>query len=384
MINILHTIDTTGPGGAETVFLNLVSGLDRKRFNPIVAIPGQGWVNDELVRNGIKPIFISSKGSFSVRYLLQLIDIVRKHKIDIIQSHLIGSNVYCSIAGILCGVPVISTIHGFVDTDKHDRISKLRFFFMNHGSKRIVFVSNQLKDHFIKEYNIRSEKAVTIYNGIDLEVYRDHRSISIRKELGLDSRHILIGSIGNIREAKGYDYLLQAADVVIRTHPECRFVIAGEGSGPLYNKLLTLNQSLGLEEKVFFLGFRKDVSEILNNFDIFVLSSTSEGFSIVTLEAMACRIPVVVTRCGGPQEIVDDRYELTAPPADSDALAGVIMKAIEDKIMLDMCVDNSYEIVSKRFSKHAMLKEYEKSYICEQKQSNKYNGTDKSLGCLEK
>lgn len=369
VINILHTIDTTGPGGAETVFLNLVNGLDRDMFHSTVAIPGQGWVNDELVRNGIKPIFISSRGSFNVRYLSQVIDIVRKHKIDIIQSHLIGSNVYCSIAGILCRVPVISTIHGFVDTDKHDRISKLRFFLMNHGSKRIVFVSNQLKDHFIKEYNIHSENAVTIYNGIDLEVYQDRRSVSIRKELGLDDSHILIGSIGNIREAKGYDYLLQAAAIVIRTHPECRFVIAGEGSGPLYNKLITLKQRLGLEGKVFFLGFRKDVSEILNNLDIFVLSSISEGFSIVTLEAMACRIPVVVTRCGGPQEIVDDRYDLTAPPADSIALAGVIIKAMENKNMRGTCVNNSYEIISTRFSKYVMLKEYEKIYLFELKKS---------------
>lgn len=369
MINILHTIDTTGPGGAETVFLNLVNGLDRKIFHPIVAIPGQGWVNDELVRNGIKPIYIRSRGSFSVRYLSQIIDIVRKHKIDIIQSHLIGSNVYCSIVGILCRVPVISTIHGFVDTDKHDSISKLRFLLMNYGSKRIVFVSNQLKDHFIKEYNIRSEKAVTIYNGIDLEVYQNRRSISIRKELGLDSRHILIGSIGNIRDAKGYDYLLQAADIVIRTHPECRFVITGERSGPLYTKLLDLRHNLGLDDKVFFLGYRKDVSKVLNSLDIFVLPSISEGFSIVTLEAMACCIPAVVTRCGGPQEILADSYELTAPTRDEKALACVITKAIEDKDILHACVNSSYKIVSRCFSKGAMLNNYEEVYTIALKSS---------------
>src|SRR5690606_4102639 len=109
----------------------------------------------------------------------------------------------------------------------------------------------------------------------------------IRKELGLGRDHVLIGSIGNIRPAKGYDHLLRAASLIAKHHPECRFVIAGQGSGALYEGLLRLRKELGLEDKVHFIGFRDNIHDILSDLDIFVLPSTSEGFSIVTLEAIA-------------------------------------------------------------------------------------------------
>ena len=92
MIKILHTIDTTGPGGAETVFINLIKGLDKTKFESVVAIRGPGWVYDELIRGGVKPIFLQTKGSFNYKYLLSMISIIRKNKIDVIQSHLFGSN----------------------------------------------------------------------------------------------------------------------------------------------------------------------------------------------------------------------------------------------------------------------------------------------------
>ena len=235
MVNILHTIDTTGPGGAETVFLNIINGLDRSKFQSTVAICGEGWVNDQLIKSGWNPLFLSAKGSFNFRYILQLIAIIRKNKIGIIHSHLLGSNVYCSLAGWVCGVPVISTFHGFVDTSSKDKLLKLRFGLINKGSSKIVFVSRQLRKHFIDNYSkINPDKCLTIYNGVDIEAFQSCKSNRIRQELGLDQQHILIGSIGNIRYAKGYDHLLRAAAKVVDLRPECRFVIVGEGAGALF------------------------------------------------------------------------------------------------------------------------------------------------------
>ncbi len=362
MINILHTIDTAGPGGAETVFLNLVKGLERDNVNSTVAIPGKGWVYDELVINGFNPIFLSSSGSFSFRYLFQIIIIIKRYRINLIQSHLIGSNVYCSLAGMLCRVPVISTFHGFVDMDKGDKLFKMRFFIINQGSKKIVFVSERLKEYFIKEYNILPDKAITIYNGIDLQAYQKGKEYILRKELGLDSGHILIGSIGNIREAKGYDYLLKAAAIVIKKHPNSRFVIAGEGSGPLFNKLLELRTALALDEKVYFLGFRNDVPDVLNSLYVFVLPSTSEGFSIVTLEAMACKIPIVVTKSGGPEEVMSDTCGLLVTSCNEKELADAIIKVVENDTMKKEFTRNAYNIINKKFNLNVMIDEYAKIY----------------------
>jgi len=362
VINILHTIDTTGPGGAETVFLNIINGLDRSKFQTSVAICGKGWVNDQLIKNGWDPLFLSAKGSFNFRYILQLIAIIWEKKIDIIQSHLMGSNVYCSLAGWVCRVPVISTFHGFVDTDSNDRLIKMRFALINKGSNRIIFVSDQLKNHFINKYKLSINKCLTIYNGVDSEMFQPCNSGRIRRELGFDKEHVIIGSIGNIRYAKGYDHLLHAAAKIVARHPECRFVIAGEGSGALFADLLSLKSKLGLDGKVIFLGFRSDVAEILKSIDIFILPSTSEGFSIATIEAMACCKPVIVTRSGGPEEIVSENNGILVQPGHVDELVSAVVTLIENESISKCFVQNGYNLVRDKFSSKRMISEYEQLY----------------------
>ena len=370
MIKVLHTIDTTGPGGAETVFVNLAKGLDPRRFESFAAIPGPGWVYDTLHKNGIKPTFIQSSGGFNLQYLLELVRIIRKNKIDIVQSHLLGSSLYCSLAGLICRVPVISTFHGFVDGNAKDRLMPLKSRIINLGSKKIVFVSDRLRNHFIQEYGFSSGKSVTIYNGVDTSVFLPQRDDSIRKELGLGPEHILIGAIGNIRPAKGYEYFLKAASLVINKHPECRFLIAGEGSGKLYESLVNLREKLSMEESFFFLGFRENVVKIYNNIDIFVLSSVSEGFSISTIEAMACGLPVVVTRSGGPEEIVEDGISgILVESGNERSLADGILNCIEDKRFTDIQL-GVIEFIKERKEINVMISNYMGIYL-EYKQISK-------------
>lgn len=304
MIRVLHTIDTTGPGGAETVFANLTKGLDPLRFESFAAISGPGWVCDELRRNGIEPIFVQSRGGFNFQYLWSLVRVIRKHRINLVQSHLLGANLYSSLAGMICKIPVISTFHGFVDSNTKDLFMPVKAWLINRGSCRIVFVSNRLREHFVKESGFSNIKSVTIYNGVDTSVFQPDQDDSIRKELGLGPETVLIGAVGNIRPAKGYEYFIRAARLVCDKYPECRFVIAGEGAGALYEELSSLRKRLDLEKSVFFLGFREDTAKVFNNLNVFVLPSVSEGFSIATIEAMACGLPVVVTRSGGPEEII--------------------------------------------------------------------------------
>jgi glycosyltransferase involved in cell wall biosynthesis len=351
MIRILHTIDTTGPGGAETVFVHLAKGLDPQQFRSFVAITGPGWVCDELRKNGIEPIFVQSLGGYNLKYLIELIKIIRENNIDIVQSHLLGANVYSSLAGLICRVPVVSTFHGFVDSSGKDRLMPVKSRIINQGSRKIVFVSDRLREHFIRKYGFSVAKSVTIYNGVDTSVFQPERDDSIRKELGLRPEHILIGAVGNIRPAKGYEYFLTAARLVIEKHPECRFVIAGEGTGGIYDALLSLRKRLGLEKDFFFLGFRENAAKVFNNLDIFVLSSLSEGFSISTIEAMACGLPVVVTRSGGPEEIVENEISgIIVEPGNERSLADGILNLLENKQLMTICLQGTKEFIKKKQS----------------------------------
>ena len=93
MKTILHIIDTTGPGGAETVFIDLATRLPKDRYRPVIVIRGKGWVFDELCRRGITPVLLDAKGSFNWRYLLAQCKIIKRERVDLIQSHQLGSNV---------------------------------------------------------------------------------------------------------------------------------------------------------------------------------------------------------------------------------------------------------------------------------------------------
>ena len=98
MIKILHAIDTPGPGGAESIFVSLISRLNRDLFTSYVVIPEKGWIYEELLRKNVTVFVVDQRGSFNFNYLIYLIKLIKSLKIDILHAHLLGSNVYCSIA----------------------------------------------------------------------------------------------------------------------------------------------------------------------------------------------------------------------------------------------------------------------------------------------
>jgi glycosyltransferase involved in cell wall biosynthesis len=361
--NILHSIDTSGPGGAETVFLALATRLDPLYFRSYAVIKAEGWVADQLRAAGIEPNFAPMRGSFNLRYLFQLIRLVRRYRIDLIQSHLFGSNVYCSLAGLLCRVPVVSVFHGAVDVNPQSRLLGLKFRILNVGSRRTVFVSDSLKNAILKTGMVAAHKSSVIFNGVDTDLLRRAPDTSIRSQLGLNESDLVIGSIGNIRRPKGYDVLLQAAALLREKSPRYKFVIAGDTTGRLYDELLKLRSQLGLENTVHFIGFQSDVARVLNNFDLFLLSSTSEGFSIATIEAMSCSLPVVATRSGGPEEIVTHEQDgLLVNAGSANAIAAAIERLAVDPVLRERLAKNARATVLSRFSLEAMIAAYTRVY----------------------
>ena len=288
MKTILHTIDTTGPGGAETVFIDLATRLPKDKYRSIVVIRGNGWVCDELSRRGVKPILLDAKGSFNLRYLLGLRKIIKNEGVDLIQSHLLGTNVYSCLAGLLTGKPVIAAFHGAVDIGENERFNRLKFGAINAGASHIVAVTDSLRDDILNRTPLNKDKISVIYNGIDTGMYMRAHSSIMREKFGWGENEIVVGSLGNIRLAKGYDVLLQTAALLEKSDWSFRFVIAGGGKekDDLLTNLLALRKQLGLEDKVHFLGFIDDPADFLAGIDIFLSSSISEGLPLSAIQAM--------------------------------------------------------------------------------------------------
>jgi glycosyltransferase involved in cell wall biosynthesis len=235
---------------------------------------------------------------------------------------------------------------------------------INLGSKKIIFVSEKLRTSFIQKYGFSATKSITISNGVDTSVFLPKYDDSIRKNLGLCGDHTLVGAVGNIRPAKGYHTFLKAAKLVRKKFPNCKFVIAGEGSGQLYEDLLCLRAKLNLTEHFVFLGFHEDASMVINNLDIFVLPSVSEGFSISTIEAMACNVPVVVTRSGGPEEFVTNGKNGIVVDCDEEQIAASIIQLIENKTFAVNISTLAHSQVIENFCLSAMISKYQDVFIC--------------------
>jgi glycosyltransferase involved in cell wall biosynthesis len=364
MKTIFHVIETVGPGGAETVFIQLATRESEERN--IAALPGPGWVADTLSAEGVAPLNLSISRARSLVDLglyHNLVRLIRENDVDLLHSHTLGVSVYACLAGFRTGVPVVCTLHGEPDLGRTERWRRIKLAILRRGASKIVLVSNHLRDNFVREARVPAEQTAVVHNGVDCDRHSGRPDRTFRAEVGIDDDCFLFGAIGNVRVLKAYDDLLRAAAIAVKTNPKLRVAVVGEGSGALLENLLRLRAELGMQEIVHFVGFRQDITLPLRSFDAFVLSSKSEGFSIATVQAMASGLAVVATRSGGPEEIVTDGVDgLLVPRADPEALAAGMLRLAGDSELRTTLGRNARASAREKFSLDRMLESYEEIY----------------------
>jgi len=362
-LTILHTIETSGPGGAENVLLLLAKGLDPERFRSIVAINEHGWLEDRLRDLGLQTVRVEWKRWWDLRLPRALARLVREEKIDLIHSHLPDQNFYACLASRISGCPAIVTYHGPVElSDSGTLRGWLKLQLVKRTARRVVVVCDFVRQ-MLKDIGFPDGKLLRIYNGIETSRFTAVAGGGIRQELNCPPGTALIGMVANVRAPKGHEYFIRAARIIADQYPNTFFVISGDLHETLAPPLFKLVSDLGLEDSLKFLGFREDVPRILADLDIYVLPSTSEGFPLVVLEAMACAKPVVATCCGGATEMVDDGHTgFLVPIADAAAIASRVIELMEDKEMAVRMGSAARLRVEKEFSVQAMVANYERLY----------------------
>lgn len=362
---ILHLIETTGPGGAETVLLSIVGRLNRDDFDSLVVVMGRGWLHEQLTERSADVRIIHSSRANDWVFLRNVCRLVRAERVDLIHSHLDGMNFYACLVGLLTRRPVVATFHGTVGDWHNAGIkNRLKYAIIRNRATRVVAVSNHLKRELEQTWRFSSERVVMIHNGVDFATFEIRaQKGSLRSELHLDPGTPLIGMVGNIRAPKGYRYFAEAARLISERVPACRFLIVGHGEGTLLQELTGRIAALGLTDRVILTGFREDVAHILSQLDIFVLSSLSEGLSIATIEAMGLGKPVVVTDSGGPGEIVrDGETGYLVPPADAKALADRVVELLHNHALAERMGQAARADVRRRFSLKQNVRSYEQLY----------------------
>jgi glycosyltransferase involved in cell wall biosynthesis len=203
---------------------------------------------------------------------------------------------------------------------------------------------------------VPDSNVVTVHEGIDVEHVLAAPPVNVHETFFLPHQAPVVGNIGALVPHKGQRHLIEAAHLVVQQLPDVRFVILGEGE--LREHLERLVRDHHLEKHVLLPGFRIDVLGCLKGFDLFVMSSVTEGLGTSLLDAMACSKAIVATKAGGIPEVVEDEVTgLLVEPRDHHGLAAAIAQLIADEPRRRRMAAAGFERISARFTVERMVAE---------------------------
>jgi len=203
---------------------------------------------------------------------------------------------------------------------------------------------------------IAPEQVVTVHEGIDVDRIDATPAVNVHEALWLPHHAPLVGNVAALVAHKGQRYFIEAAHLVVQKIPDARFVILGEGE--LREHLEHLVREYHLEKHVLLPGFRTDVIGCIKGFDLFVMSSITEGLGTSSLDAMACRKAVIGTSAGGiPEVVAHGKSGLIVPPRDAQSLAEAIVTLLQDEPLRRRMEAAAYARVRERFTVERMVRE---------------------------
>src|SRR5438093_3061994 len=201
---------------------------------------------------------------------------------------------------------------------------------------------------------VPEDRTVTVHEGIDVEHVLAAPLVDVHQAFFLPHGSPVVGNIAALVPHKGQRHLIEAAHIVVQKLPDVRFVILGEGE--LREALERLIKEYHLEKHVLLPGFRTDVLGCLKSFDLFVMSSVTEGLGTSLLDAMACSRPIVATEAGGIPEVVENGVTgLLVPPRDHTAMADAIVTLINDQARRRQMGNAGFARVNDRFTVERMI-----------------------------
>lgn len=334
--------------GHEVLFLN--SGSSHRVKPKTTQLGFKGFELNLCLPTSERSRFVSAV-LFAVRFpigLFKLIWLIKKHGIEIVNIHYPAESFfYFAFCRKLLSIKLITSVHGadMLPDGKAKAHYPWPIRLLLNASDRIVAPSNAYREDVAMIFPHLREKMVSIHNGVDLTEFE---SPSGTRQCAERSRYLLCVAMHN--EKKGIDVLLQGFARIQNNHPLLRLVLAGDG--PLRPQFEKLASSLGIAERVDFLGRqnRRQVMDLLRGCEIFVLASRSEPFGIVLLEAMACQKPIISTRVGGIPEIIEHKENgILIPPDNPAALAEALTVLLDDPQLRTTIASQGFKTVHQRF-----------------------------------
>jgi glycosyltransferase involved in cell wall biosynthesis len=394
---VLFIEHSEGLSGSTVSLAQLVSGLDRERYDPLVVLswPDQAaylrdavggavdttviqcrqslkWTRpaEALIAASTRLGRIARRGAFSTLSVLDLPCVIapyvarlyawaRTRRIDLIHQNN-GFDVPALALAHLLGVPLLAYQRGEEWNSPMVRwlAPRVNFYIAN----------SQVTLRSLLAIGVNPAKTMVIYPPVGVAASPDgQRARAIRLELGIREAAPCFGIVGNLLEWKGQKVFLRAARRVLDAVPRALAVVVGDvqGGPPEYRRQLeALTRELGIEDRTVFTGFRRDVADVMAALDVVVHASVvPEPFGRVIAEAMALGRPVVASRAGGPLEIVvDGENGYLVPPGDEAALAARVIELLRDRRLAREIGERASRDALARFSLAAHVEQVQAVY----------------------
>lgn len=362
---ILFMIQHLDQGGTEHHFHDVVTGLDRDRFEPHVIHFTGGMVADKLRRwpglpvtrlrvgRAYGPSGLVAAGAVR-RYL-------RRHRVQALVTFHFVADFIGAIAGA-GRVPVISSRRdmGFTRTRRQRQLGR----WLDRGVTRYIAVAEAVRQAVCRDEGVDPEKIEVIYNGIDLPDFdrrrrRWDRTVERRRE-GIEPGEVLIGCVSNFNPVKGHLRLLEAFAGLQRRCPGQPIRLMLTGDGPMRDRIEERIDALGIARAVIRTGLSEDITREYEMADVAVLPSDTEGFSNSILQAMACGRAMVACRVGGNAEAIEHaRTGLLTPAGDAEAMSAALERLIADASLRRRMGLAARQRLEQRFTHRHMLEQIE-------------------------
>ncbi|WP_338470677.1 glycosyltransferase [Niallia sp. XMNu-256] len=328
-MKILHLNAGNETGGGMVHILALLANNE----NVVLGLFEEELMYHEAVSRGIPVQLFNQKSKFDFSVINKVCSFIDKEGIDIIHTHGARANVYgyvikrkrpnCKWVTTLHSNPY----HDFLKQGISGKIfTKLHVWALKKPDHYFA-ISSRFKELLCKE-GVQQDKITTIFNGIDFS--NKEVELLSRNELKLDSDDFVIIMVARLTPVKGHMIAIKALHKIIAKHPHVKLLLVGDGF--LEDQLKQLTKSLKLENHVLFLGFRDDVPSILKLADLEILTSYSESFPLVLLEAAREKKTVITTDVGGVQDLIPSKdYGWIVPVEDINALVLSLDEAIRLK-----------------------------------------------------
>ena len=304
-MKLLLLSTSMGMGGADQQILTLARAMRARGHEVrIVSLAPLGQMGLEAQREGIPTESLNlSRNLTHLARVGRLIRMIRQWSPDILHSHMVHANLLAGAVRPLTGVrALVATIHSINDGGA---IRMAAYRASSAVVDRFTIISRLAAERYVGIGAVPARLVEVIPNAVDIDAFRkipDARS-AVRGELKIDDEFVWI-AVGRFEEAKDYPTMIAAFAQLAARRRDSRLLLVGKGS--LQSDVEQRVRAAGLEDRVHFLGVRRDVTRLLSAADGYVLSSAWEGMPVVLLEAAAAELPIVSTRVGGVAEVVDD------------------------------------------------------------------------------